>query len=49
MRGDQRVFTVKEANQKLASEVDKSDTKSKAKILKAVIKDLALKADVNLD
>nr|MDO8079527.1 DUF3795 domain-containing protein [Candidatus Freyarchaeota archaeon] len=41
---------VKEANQKLVSEkVDKSDTKSKAKILKAFIKDLALKANVNLD
>ena len=41
---------VKEADIKLVSEkVDKSDMKSKAKILKAVIKDLALKADINLD
>ena len=39
---------VKEANKKLASEkTDKSDIKSKAKILKTVIKDFALKADVN--
>ena len=41
---------VKEAKKKLVSEnIDKSDMKSKAKILKVVIKDLALKANVNLD
>jgi hypothetical protein len=41
---------VKEANKKFVTEkVDKSDIKSKAKILKTVFKDLALKADVNLD
>jgi len=41
---------VKEANGKFASEkIDKSDIKLKAKILKAVIKDLTLKANVNLD
>lgn len=41
---------VKEANKKLVSEkVDKSDIKTKAKILKIVIKDFALKADVNLN
>jgi len=40
---------IKEANKKLISEkVDKSDIKSRAKILKEIIKDLALKADVNL-
>ena len=41
---------IKEAKEKLASEkIDKSDMKSKAMILKAIIKDLALKANINLD
>ena len=41
---------VKEANGKFVTEkVDKSDIRSKAKILKTVIKDFALKADVNLN
>ncbi len=41
---------IKETKKKLASEkADKSDMKSKAKILKAVINDLALKANINLD
>ena len=41
---------IKETREKLVSEkVDESDMKSKAKILKVVIKDLALKANVNLD
>jgi len=41
---------IKEAKEKLASEkVDKSDMKSKAKILKAIIKDSALKVNSNLD
>ena len=46
------VFTnkaIKEANKKLINEkVNKSDMKSRAKILREVIKNLALKADVNL-
>ena len=41
---------IKEAKEKLAIEkVDKSDMKSKARVLKAVIKDLALKVNINLD
>jgi hypothetical protein len=41
---------IKETKKKLFIEkVDESDMKSKAKILKAVIKDLALKANVNLN
>ena len=41
---------IKETKKELLSEkVDKSDIKSKAKILKAVIKDLALKANINLN
>jgi len=41
---------IKEAKEKLISEkVDNSDLKSKAKVLKAVIKDLALKVNINLD
>ena len=41
---------IKEAKAKLVSEkVDESDMKSKANILKMMIKDLALKANVNLD
>lgn len=40
---------IKEANKKLINEkVNKSDMKSRAKILKEVIKNLALKVDVNL-
>ncbi len=39
-----------EADKKLSSEkADTPDMKSKAKILKSLIKDLAIKADVNLD
>jgi hypothetical protein len=33
----------------LSEKADESDIKSKAKILKAAIKDLALKANVNLN
>jgi len=41
---------VKEAKKKFVTEKeDKADIKSKAKILKTVIMDFALKADVNLD
>lgn len=41
---------IKEAKEKLAGEkVDQSDVKSKARILKAGIKDLAVKAKINLD
>jgi len=41
---------IKEAKEKLAGEkVDRSDMKSKARVLKAVIKDLALKVNINLD
>lgn len=41
---------IKEAKKKLISEkADESDMKSKAKILKPIIKDLALRASVNLD
>ncbi len=41
---------IKEAKKKMRTEkVDESDIKTKAKILKTVIKDLALKANVNLD
>ena len=41
---------IKETKKKLLSEkADESDMKSKAKILKAVIKDSALKANVNLN
>ena len=41
---------MKEAEEKLTSEkVDHSDMKSKARILRAVIKDIALKVDINLD
>jgi len=41
---------IKEAKEKLTSEkVDNSDLKSKARIFKAVIKDLALKVNINLD
>jgi hypothetical protein len=40
---------IKETKKKVLSEkADESDMKSKAKILKAVIKDSALKASVNL-
>jgi hypothetical protein len=40
---------INEANEKLASEnVDKSDMKSRARILKAVIKDLASKENIDL-
>lgn len=42
--------SIEEANRKIVIEkIDKSDIKSKTKIMKAVIKDLALKANVNLD
>lgn len=41
---------IKEAKEKLAGEkVDKSDMKSKARVLKAVIKDLALEVNINLE
>lgn len=41
---------IKESKEKLASEkVDKSDVKSKAMILKAIIADLALKTNIDLD
>ncbi|MEW6103221.1 MAG: DUF3795 domain-containing protein [bacterium] len=41
---------IKEAKEKLIrGEIDKSDVKSRTKVLKIVIKDLALKADVNLN
>ena len=41
---------IEEAKEKLAAEeVDKSDMKSKARILKAVIKDIALKVNIDLD
>jgi len=41
---------VEEATEKLADEkVDKSDLKSKARTLKAAIRDLALKVNINLD
>ena len=41
---------INEAKEKLVSEkADKSAMKSKARILKAVIKDLALKVNINLD
>jgi len=41
---------IKETKKRVLSEkVDESDMKSRAKILKAVIKDLALKANVNLN
>jgi len=40
---------IEEAKEKFVSEkVAESDMKSKAKILKAIIKDLALKGNVNL-
>ena len=42
--------SIKEAKVKFDSEiVDKSGIKSKAKIIKAVIKDLALNTGINLD
>ena len=42
--------TIKEAKEKFAIEkVDQSDVKSKAKILKVIIKDLALKLNINLN
>ena len=41
---------IKEAKEKLKSEkADHSDMKSKARILKAVIKDIASKGRINLD
>ena len=41
---------IEEAKEKLAGEkIDKSDMKSKAKIIKAIVKDLAFKASINLD
>jgi len=41
---------IKEAKKELLSEkVDESDIKSKAKIIKVVIKDLALEANINLN
>jgi hypothetical protein len=41
---------INEAEEKLASgKVNPSDIKSKARVLKAVIKDLALKGNINLD
>ncbi|UCE47315.1 MAG: hypothetical protein JSW47_17135, partial [Phycisphaerales bacterium] len=41
---------IKEAKEKLAGEkVDNSDMKSKARILRAVIKDIALKVNINLN
>jgi hypothetical protein len=42
--------SIEKAKEKLAGEkVDKSDVKSKAKVLKAIIKDSAIKANVNLN
>lgn len=42
--------TIKGAKKKFASEkVDKSDMKSKARVLKAVIKDLAFMVNISLD
>ena len=42
--------SIKEVKEKLVNEkVAESDMKSKVKILKVMIKDLALKANVNLD
>jgi len=42
--------SIKEAKEKLArEEIGKSDMKSKAKFLKAIAKDLAFKAGINLD
>ena len=42
--------TIKEGKEKLISgKVNEADMKSKAKILKVIIKELALKANVNLD
>jgi len=41
---------IEEAKEKLAGEkVDQSDVKSKARVVKAVIKDLALKVGINLN
>ena len=41
---------IKEAKEKLAGEkVDNSDMKSKARVLRASIKDIALKVNINLD
>ena len=41
---------IKEAKEKLTSEkVDNSDLKSKAKFLKTILKDLAFKANINLE
>jgi len=41
---------IEEAKEKLAGEkVKKSDMKSKARVLKAAIKDIALKVNINLD
>jgi len=41
---------IKEAKEKLAGEkINKSDMKSKAKLLKTILKDLAFKASINLD
>ena len=41
---------IEEAKEKLAGEkADKSDVKSKARALKAVIKDLALEININLN
>ena len=41
---------IKEVKEKLISEkVNETDMKLKAKILKVIIKELALRADVNLD
>jgi hypothetical protein len=41
---------IKEAKEKLVSEnVDKSDMKSKAKVLKTILKDLALEVHINLN
>jgi hypothetical protein len=41
---------IKESKKKYAGEqVDESDIKSKAKILKAIIEDLAFKTDINMD
>jgi hypothetical protein len=41
---------IKEAEEKVINKkIDKSDTKSKARILKAVIKDLALEVNINLN
>ncbi len=41
---------LKEAREKLAGEkAEKSDIKSKARVLKAIVKDLAIKANINLE